>query len=145
MTHRTCCLLCILLIVAPSATPASQLIPIDAFQLEALSDTIVVGIVETVERDPDNTIPKEITGYHIATVRVAFALKGSVSQEELNVRFAPHGNRAFDPELAKGDAATFFLKKAKGGTYRMVHPGSASLFPRGHFTFPMTKDREPKD
>jgi len=142
MTHWTCWLFCMLFIVVPVATEASQLIPIDASELQSLSDTIVVATVNKVERDPDNTIPKDITDYHIATVHIAFVLKGTVSTRNLRVRFASHGNRAFDPELTHGDTATFFLKKAEDGTYRTAYSGSVSLFPKGYFTPSKTADSE---
>jgi len=142
MTHWTSWLFCMLSIVAPVATEASQLIPIDAAQLESLSDTIVVANVRKVERDPDNTIPRDITDYHIATVHVAFVLKGSVSIKNLRIRFASDGNRAFDPELTHGDTGTFFLKEAEDGTYRTAYSGSISLFPRGYFAPSKTENSE---
>ena len=126
-------LLCMLCFAGPVRTQASQLVAVDANELEALSDIIVVGTVIGVERDSKNTIPKEITDSDIVTVAVAFTLKGSVSTKVLKVRLASRGNRAFDPALTKGDTATFFLKKGKDKLYHTAYPGSVSLFPRGFF------------
>ena len=144
MKHWIQLLLCMLSLVCPVVTHASQLVAINADKLDALSDVIVVATVVKVERDTESTIPKEITNYDIVTVTVAFALKGSVSTRELKVRLASRGNRAFDPTLTKGDTATFFLKKEHGEIHRTAYPGSVSLFPKGYFTESKRKGSEPE-
>jgi hypothetical protein len=112
---------------------SSQLIPIEASKLESISDVVLVGTVKAVERDANNTIPKEITDYDIVTVEVAFVLKGAVSTKEVKVRLATRGNRAFDAALTTMTTATFFLKQDKDGILRTAHPGSVAVFPQHHF------------
>jgi hypothetical protein len=136
-------LVLVLCILGAATAEASQLVPIEASKLEALSDVVLVGTVKTIERDADNTIPKDITDYDIVTVEVAFVLKGAVSTKEVKVRLATRGSRAFDPALTKLATATFFLKKAKDGVLSTAYPGSVAVFPTGYFKGTKKKDSEP--
>ena len=123
----------LLLLVACLPAHASKIVPLDLDKLAPQSELIVVGVVTAIS-DSD-------TESDTISVSVISALKGKTEAKSFSLRLRNKGVKDFDPTLAVGDQAVFFLKSIEGGRAELTYWGSIAVMPKaGNFSVPGKPD-----
>jgi hypothetical protein len=115
-----------------AAAGASQIVPLELDKLEPRSNLIVLDVVDELLDSDDST--------DTVRVRIVTPPKGTTELKSFTLRLRNRGVKDFDPTLAPGDQAVFFLKSIDDGVATLAYWGSIAVNPkRQNFTIPPAK------